>query len=510
MIKIFGGQKSDHPLADLKEAKRLMTELSGTDAIKAVDEITHWLDSTRTEQTFRPDHRAAVVLLLDEAAQVPVRKLTREYLSSARLGKQREHQLWTVIHAFWKQNALAFAAAIEAYAIGLKGAEGLKGSIPMLAVRGLRAVAAQLKWLHVRYGPLDTTSWAILNRIYAVVETKNFSRSVVTPYPAVPGESTPEQEFLRAVMFDACSPDSLLPLEIELAERLIAHFAPLFTLSPQQTPDTAYWLDVAQTQGPSRIQRPPQHASIGLRFLGAGRAFAEIDRLTQAIRATREVPPDINLGGAYPADVVLHVLEHLHAHWSPQMPERKHPRHRVKSRLTVAWGFDGALDALEPEASLTFDGSDKESWIVENVSAGGFGALIPQVKGDWLKIGCLLALQPEGGDNWILGVIRRLTRPTLQQAQVGIQTLARNARAVELRIQTGNTVSLDTERGIILNPNQLEEEIQLLLRPGVYEPGQQLILEGTGEGTILLPVGPEERGADFEVLRCRQRVRDAA
>lgn len=510
MLKLFGAGRSDHPLADMKEARRVVAELPGADPAKALHEIADWIASVRGEETFRAEHRAALVQLFDEAAQAPMRKLAREYLSSDRLSKQREHHLWTTIFNYCRQSASAFVSTLESYVGGQKGTEALKSFAPVFAVRGLRAVAAQLKWLHVRYGPLDESLWAMANRVYAIADAKGLTRQRVAPYPAVPGESTPEHEYLRTVMFEACSPHSLLPLEIELAERLIAQFSPLFSMTPQQEAESAYWIDIARPEAPSRIQRPPAQASIGLRYFSGGQAFVEIERLAQSIRATREIPADLNLGGAYPSDVVLHVLDHLQMHWSSRLPERRHQRHRVKSRLTVAYGFDGALDALDPETSLTFDGSNRESWIVENVSAGGFGALIPQVKGDWLRIGGLVALQPEGGDNWLLGIIRRLSRPTLHQAQVGIQTLARSARPVDMKVQIGDALSIDSERGMIVAGQPGDTEIQLLVRHGVHESGQRFVIEGAGSRTVLLPVAPAERGADFELLRCRQQVRDAA
>jgi hypothetical protein len=509
MLKLFGAGKSDHPLGDMKEARQIVAELPRADPARALDEITHWIESVRVEGTFRPDHRAALLQLFDEAAQDSLRRLSREYLSAARLSKQREHQLWTGIHRYWKESARGFSQILETYVAGGKAGEGLRTYAPLFAVRGLRAMAAQLKWLHARYGPLDESLWAMTNRLYAIAETRGFATQRIAPYGAVPGETTAAYEYLRTVMFAACSPDCLLPLEAELAERLIAQFSPEFTITTEQHPESAYWMDVARPEPPSRIQRPPQHASIGLRFFSGGRAFEEIERLAAGIRATKEVPADLNLGGSYPAQTVLHVLEHLQMHWSPKLPERRHQRHRVKSRLTVAFGFDGAIDALEPEVSLTFDGSNRESWIVENVSAGGFGALIQQVKGDWLRIGCLVALQPEGGDNWLLGIVRRLSRPTLQQAQVGIQTIARNARPVELRVRAGETLSLDVERGMLIE-TQAEGELQLIVRNGVHEPGLAFVLEGAPSGAVLLPIAPSERGSDFELLRVRQMVRDAA
>jgi len=144
------------------------------------------------------------------------------------------------------------------------------------------------------------------------------------------------------------------------------------------------------------------------------------------------------------------------------------------------------------------------------VSVGGFGALVPQVRGDWLRIGCLLAMQPEGGDNWLIGVVRRLSRPSLQQAAVGIQTLARSAAPIELRVHVGATMTLDTETAILLDPNQLGGEVQILLRPGVHAPGESFTFDYKGLRTMLLPVGVAERRHDYELLRCSHLIRDAA
>ena len=53
--------------------------------------------------------------------------------------------------------------------------------------------------------------------------------------------------------------------------------------------------------------------------------------------------------------------------------------------------------------------------------------MIGDVPGEWLKVGALIAMQPEGGDNWLVGVIRRYHRVAENQARVGIEALARQA-----------------------------------------------------------------------------------
>ncbi len=511
MLKLFGVGKPDHPMADLKAARKIVEESASSDPYKALEELAHWLESVRTLEGFKPDYRAQLVLLIDDATQAPIRKLSRDYLATPRQSRFAENRMWGAIHEALRQSALAFATCIDAFATGQKGGDALKGTIGILCARALRSLAAQTKWQYLRYGPFENSVWGVIARIYALAESRQFSRTMVQMQPGVPGESSPEREFLRAVMLAASSPDSLLPLDIEIAERLIAHFASMFTLSLDQQPDIAYWMDLANGNPPLRLARPPQGAP-SLRYFAASGAAAELERLLQAIRRTHAIPSDLNLGGTYEAQQVLDVLEHLAIYWSPKPPERRAPRHSVKSRLTVNHGFDGAMSVLEP-GSTPFDDGAAESWIVENVSTGGFGASVPQIKGDWLRIGKLLAMQPEGGENWVLGVIRRLHRETVFKGLVGIEALARSASLMHFRIVNGATAG-DTETGILLNSlggttaTSTSSETRVILRPGALLPGQNLELDQDGMTFLLMPQGAPEAGEDYEIWRFRPMVRD--
>ncbi len=500
MISLFGGNKPDHPMADIKEARKLLEELPAGDALSCADELSHWLASVMAEDGFKPDYRARLVQLLDEKAQAHLRKLAREYMLSPRLARIQEIRLWKAIFEYWRQAALAYSGCVDLYVAGAKGAEALRGGMPLLLARALRALALQLKWTYARYGPADPRVWDSIAKVYALAEARKFARSPVALYPGIPGGSTAEQEFLKAAMLSASSPDSLLPLEMELCERLIAHFSASFALRPDPQPDVACWIDLAAGQAPQRLARAPRRTPT-LRFVAVGQALEDVEALIGAIKAAGSVPPQVNLGGSYPAATVLEVLNHLALCWSPTPPRRRHQRHRVKSRLSVAQGYDGVLAALGGAP----DRAGAETWIVENVSAGGFGADIPQIKGDWLKIGCLLGLQPEGGDNWVVGVVRRLQRAVPQRGAVGIQTIAKSARLVQLSVSGG----AGTEAGIIIGDGgESPGEARVLLRAGVFVPGQNMEYR-KGESTcLLMPQGVLESGEEYEVVRYRELIRD--
>ena len=264
-MKLFGGGKPDHPFADPKEAKRLLEALPGDDA-KAVEELMHWMESVAAAEGFKPDARIQMLLMLDEAAQPRLRKLAKDYFASARPSRFQENRLWTALHGFWKQAAYAYARCVDQFVRGEKGIEAAKAQLPQLLARTLRSYAQQIKWMHMRYGPIDLASWGVFNSVYAYAESRQLAQAKLAVYPGTGGESTPQLEFLKGAMFSASAPDGLLPHEVEIAERMIAAFAPRFVIGRRPAPGCVFWTDLAKAMAPARASRAPQPAP-GLRCL---------------------------------------------------------------------------------------------------------------------------------------------------------------------------------------------------------------------------------------------------
>jgi hypothetical protein len=502
MLKLFGGGKPDHPFADPKEAKRLIEGLPANDPVKALDDLMHWLESVASAEGFKPEARIQLLLTLDDAAQARVRRLSADYFGAARPSRFQENRLWTALHGYWKQAGYAFARAVDLFVQNQKGVDAAKAQLPLLIVRALRGFAQQIKWMHMRYGPVDLASWGVFNSVYAYAEVRQLAQAKVAY--AGGGETTPQLEFLKGAMFSASAPDGLLPLEVEVAERLIARLAPRFVIGAAPAPAFVFWTDLAQAMPPARSSRAPKPAP-ALRCFGPGAALEEVHALAEQVMVGGQVPPEVNLGATYDAHLVQDVLRHLHLYWSPQPPERKTQRHPVKSRLSVTNGYESVIGVLGGGDSLDFDNPSTESWIVENVSAGGFGAVVPQVKGDWLRVGALLALQPEGGSNWVLGIVRRVNKTASQQARVGIETLSKTPVLSRFAVSGVKAV---TEQGVLLK-NGEAAETRIVLKPGVFAPAQNLEVAQDGRQHVYLPQAVAERGEDYEIARFRELIRDS-
>lgn len=500
MILSLFSAKPEHPLADAKELRRAIAELPLDNAFKAVDEVLAWFESLLSAEGFKPEQLFDTVRQLDEAAQPHLRRLTRDYLHSPRLSKTEERRLWTASTAFWDLLARLYEQSLARYRGKEKGADALKPHLSLIHARLILAYGNQLKWRQYHYGPVEGGIWLRLGQAYLAAESEGVTGRLLLLYPGQSSSSSATLEYLKVLMFHASSMDSLLPAEIELAERLIGHCLPQFVFGSRSGPESVYWIDPAQPLPPVRLTREPQAAPT-LRFFAPGNAPQTLAELIRSVELGT-VPEEVNLGGQYPARMILPVLHHLAMHWAPTPPLREHRRHQVKSLLTVVNGFEAAFQVFSGKPDG--DGA-AESWIADNVSLGGFGALVPNLRGDWLRIGALLAMQPEGGSNWLLGVVRRYGRESDTQAAVGIQTLARQALAVELRPRSTSAYALAAGiPGMLLRDGMEEGEVRVVMPPASFDVRENLECEAEGRHLLLTPMDIQESGSDYEIARYRE------
>lgn len=500
-LKWRGGSKVDHPMANPVQARQIVAELPVTDSTKALEQITEWLESLNRADGFKVDRRYESVDLLDGAAKRHQQVLTQEYLSTPRVQKFLENRLWNAEFGFSKELGDAYVRCIKECVSGFDGSAAVQRVLPALVARALRALALQLKWILLRYGLVEKRIWAHLSLLYRLAEEKGIFDQAIAVYPGPHGKSTVKREFLKALMLPASSLDGLPPVRQQIAERGVEHLAESFVLSAQ--PDgCTHSFDLASPRSPARLIQGV--GSAGLLFFGAGKALARLDRLADQIAAKGGVPHDFNLGGSYPKDEVIGVLRHLAQYWSDRAPARGSERRPTAARITVVPGADQVFGALEPSTGTNLDFSQNqtaESWIVENVSDGGCGAIVPRQKIDWVKVGALIGMKGETSNHLGIGLIRRITRDAHQQRRVGIQVLTKTA--IPVTISKANTMSilnfdLREETAILLTVKpDARGEVDMLLRAGIFKVSDNLEMTLQERNYQLVPSSIIEAGEDY-------------
>jgi len=514
-LNLFGG-KVDHPMADPKAARQIVDGLPANDAVKAMTEIAEWLESLNQTDGFKLDRRFENVDLLDGAAKNHQRKLAQDYLAMPRQQKFQENRLWTTSFGFWKQLGDAYIRCVREHESNASGAAAIRKSLPAIAARAARALTLQLKWILLRYGLVEPRIWTDLAQLYRLAEQKGWADGEVAIYPGSHGSGTVKRECLKALMLSASSPDGLPPVRQEIAERAVAHFAQFFVLSSKPE-GCAYSFDLAEAKAPARLLKGVTPTAT-MRFFGAGTAQAGVSQLGTQIKE-RGMPTDVNLGGSYDKDVVTGVLKHLALHWSEKPPARSSERRHTAGRITVVPGLNEIMTVLDPATSDALDFSSEqsaqsaESWIVVNVSEGGYGAIIPAQKSDWIKVGTLVGLQSETSKHWGVGLIRRITRDAHQQRQVGIQLLTKTAIPIKLSKSSASPsadAGRDAQTAILLSTTPDKQgEVGVVMRDGIFNGRDSLDMKVKDKGYLLMPSGMVEDGEDFDWAKFKVMQRGA-
>src|SRR5688572_14819536 len=405
-FKWIGGGAGDHPMADAKQAREIIDGLP-TDATKALLEVTELLESLNQAEGFRLNRRFENIGLLEAAVREHQRTLLRVYLFNPRQQKYYENQLWNCATGFGKQLEAAYSLCARQYDSGFSGITSIGVSLPVIMARAMRALTFQLKWALFRYGPVEPRIWGAIAGLYRLAEQRGVADGVILVYPGEPARSSVQREFLRGVMLAASSPDGLPPLHQEIAARAIAHLAGSLRLSAQSVGCT-HSFDLALSKPPVRLFEDVEPTET-LRYLGPGEALAGLEQLAAQI-SSGGIPADFHLAGSYEPELVAAVLERLVHTWSLSPSVRGAERRQIASNATVVPGLKELLSTLGPSGGKNPETGQQppaESWIVDNMSDGGYGAIVPPKTGDWVRVGALVGLKSETSQEWAVGLIRR-------------------------------------------------------------------------------------------------------
>ncbi len=488
MLGLFS-KNANHPLASSSEAKRILAEVAGSEPLAAVEDAGAWLESVTADADFKLPQRLDLVLRLDEAAVAQARRLGRDYPTLRSGTKSLEARQWECGHNYWQQLVAAYQDCLARHdALDKKDSDPIRAQLPLLYGRLINALAAQLKWKQFRYGPVDPSFWLNLGRLYLAAVDAKFAQKPVQLFAGA-AETTIEAEYLKVLIFHATSMDKLQPLGIEIAERLISYFMPYFSLIREVRPENVYWVDAAKPLPPTRLAQLPE-VTPTLRFFNGTRAVDAVAITMEQIRKEHRVPPGINLGGQYDPDTVIPVLEHLALCWAPKPPMRNTARHRINSPLKVV----NCLAAVHRKLAGNSNPSDGvESWVIDDVSLGGLGAQVASSRNDWIHIGALVGMLPEGGDNWLLGIVRRYVRTGPNQASVGIETVSKVPRAV-----FADAGGLPTE-ALLLDAPEVGEYARMILPANALEDQVALMFPLDDKNARLHPRETLAKGIDFVV-----------
>ncbi|MDR1848564.1 MAG: hypothetical protein LBQ75_00825 [Zoogloeaceae bacterium] len=485
------------------EAQRFIATLPAEHPARALEMVVQQLDALTDDM--EPGARFAVVSQLDEASHASVEQVFHEYLGTLSQDERSgDMRLWQLAHDFWTNTADQYGTCASVlFDSDEKGIQQLRDHLPRIIARSLFAAGESVKWKSFRYLATPLPLWCGAGSIYLLAEKYGFADKQLQIYPGPGGISSSRAELLKILFFQVASLNSLQVVEMEIADRLITQLLPNFIFSEKKDDHSFYWINLGAEQEPSRINNPPP-ISRTLRYFGAGEAVTRLQLMKQEAENTHSIPAKICQNDKFEFHDFLNVIDHLATQWSHTPPQRQHERHRVHHRIAILRGFVNSFVMTSPEFGGKPAGLPLENWIVEDVSQGGFGALVKQHRNDWVQVGALLALQPQGANSWIIGLIRRVRHASDKEIRVGIQTLSRRPIALEVRTRAMTSALLHSTLPVIwFHDDDPKEPMRFVFPAGVLNEGDVLEFTFNGRGLVLQPLSFLERGSDYDLVRCK-------
>ncbi len=492
MLKWLSGKdRAGHALANMADAKALVAMLPPDDAVRAAHDALQWLESITTSASkFSMTHRYALIDLIEAALKRHGQRLLDEYLALKPQAKFQEGLYWRAATGYWKALGDAYVGCIDPVARGERDALALRAKLPQAVARAMRLQAVQIKWILMRYGYVDASYWATVAKLYAQAEAGAFLDDTIDFYEGARGRGTVRQEFLRVLMLSVSSAGGLSPVKQHIAERAIAHFSKDFVFSSSADAGCNFIFDLSGASAPTRVlAATPRGAR--LIYFGAGQARDAAQRVVEVISATGALPSELNFRPG-DCDAVADTVRHLAFNWEKELPQRESERHKVATTLQITQGFEGVLSMGSKVM--------QETWVVENVSAEGYGVIVPTRRGEWLQVGALIGFRPEGNTAiWGAAVVRRIETDARGRCLVGIQALSRAVTPATMCARRNRSESGTPPNVVLLEAEPSRSGyLQVLVRPASFTLGEALRVTRTADGLsfMLMPSGVIERTAD--------------
>lgn len=495
MLSRLLGKKSDHPMAEIKSAQALIAELPKNDPIKSLMELTDWMESAASNGEFKLDHQFDLIRMLDEASYPYTRKLSRDYFAAQELPKFQENRLWLVLGGWYRNVCNAYLTVFNRHCEGEKASANIKGSLPLLSVRIVHAMAVSLKFVSVHYGPIDNDIWKSLGRLYKHAERQQYLDTQVSLYSASPRSTSVKQEIAHLLGWYGCGVHTLNPLAMHLTERIIAQYIDKVDMTVQPDRHSLFGFDLNAPGTPHRIN---VDATVhpDMRFVSMASMQYRIEDLLKVLRKNI-VPDDLVLGGEYEAELVQEAAEFL-LKFLTKLPQRRTARREIQIKTKVVSGFPSALECT----GANFDADRTAEWQLENISASGFYTVLPQQGNENIRIGHVLGIRAGDNTHWGAAVIRRLIRDEANRLHVGAEILGNRISGVTLRQSDGGLA--DGQMALWLHPNFGEEADGLVsLLVSSYMPNCSLQTELEGKEYLLIPYALKQRNPDCDLVAFR-------
>lgn len=374
---------------------------------------------------------------------------------------------------------------------------GAKKQQPMLAVRAMEYLCAELRASYKAYSPLPQGLWQDMHRLYVFVDGEKLAME--------PGDAqtkaTVHDFYCEALLLSLTDPYRLSSGEVDriVAQvRGVRSLAALVRARPATRPSGHFIVACDTDRGPKpMLSANDDTGGPNWRLLDTNPI---VDKLRQRKAAFETGQVSATVARSLTPDQ-LALIGRLVTLWGDP-PKRAHRRDPMDTQVAICVGLksithfvahepkiDPQAEAAALKAGITIpllavpdDETSKQfpvyEWDVVNLSAGGARLRREESALQPVGIGDVVGLKFVGKGRWAIGVARWITQFDEGGMEFGVQFLAFAARPVW--VQPKDSASPQMKQGLVLEGGDGEEPMLLTL-PNLYEDLRSYSLDDDGD-----------------------------
>lgn len=480
LFSLLAREKS--PLLNAKTAQVWCKRIEDLDPKTQLDRVNEAIGKY-LEQPRKPDFDTLQALVIvDNAAQTAFDAMCYQYVTNPRMAKDMEQGLWKDIVGYSQRLIDSYQRFIEHEGDEIYRTAGFSENMPLVLARSLHYIAIQAKWHYFRFEKVPGKLWTLAHRFYRLSEVEGFDSN---PFPLYQGRdrliTSCADEYIQLLMLATVSANNLSVRQLEWVDQWLDHWSKLVQLNRRhQEERDHYCVNLQQAQGPQKIQ--PESQGEPFRYWSLFDLLHEVQDILKKLEAGA-APAELGLGNECRAPTALELLKHLDVFWTMSIRNaqvQRSARHRVQKTAEIVHGLDAICQRVradnekytrqpvETRTQVDYDElmdmrlygfvsartrsklaqapigqafapklPEAQTWLIENESDGGFGAILRYSENQWIRPGVVLGVKLASAENWHVCMVRRLERRGSDEVYAGIQSLSNTPVAVNIEVQGG-------------------------------------------------------------------------
>jgi cyclic-di-GMP-binding protein len=519
------------PIVSVKSAGAWLRQLPSLDAVARQQLVMRAFDGMR--QSRRPVDlaRAQALQYIDAALGADRRQLFRQYVESLESAPRVSERIWQASLDLAQAFIAAYQRTLEE-ALAPAAYGRWKPHVPILFARLIHYYGSDAKLRVCRHEHWIPAKWLELHRAYMRATELGVDR-VPTSLGASGGNGTQwtvEQEYVYALLLHQLNSGNLSPANLDWAASQVRGFSRKLELVALPKTMEGFFVDVAGRTG--LMRRTGQDSGSMLRYLDTTLLANQLDMSLAALRHSEET--DQGPVGPINQQRAM-ILEKARAAVAPNLNTdmRRDPRTPcvVAARVRVGLArIQHELNKPQKDAPVgdTTTGEEIEVYAVTgpartrpqlveesdtlSSSLATFADTVWQVKdrslaglricasggvGQALMLGALVAVRQSDAAHWVLGVVRRLNKLSIEDVEAGVSLIAERVVAVTLYAKR----EVKQELGIVVNgldASMMGPRFEGLYLPPPSRPDKPLVVK-----TLIVPTHEYAEGRKLILITGR-------